>query len=99
MDVQPTGDRVVLKKRERERERKTDSGLYLPQKGDGPPTEGEVVAVGPGRMLDNGDRLPVNVSVGDRVLFKKYSPTKATVDGADLLIVQEKHLMAVVEGD
>jgi chaperonin GroES len=94
MNVRPLGDRVVV--RPVEREEMTRSGIVLPDTAKEKPQEGIVEAVGPGRILDNGTRVPAEVQVGDRVLFAKYAGNEFKLDETDYLIINERDLLAVV---
>jgi chaperonin GroES len=91
--VAPLADRVVIKAME-----ETESmrgGLYIPDTAKEKPQQGEVVAVGPGRF-DEGKRVPMDVKVGDKVLYGKYSGTEVTIDGEQLLILRESDVLAVI---
>ncbi len=90
--LQPLGDRVVVKPIEREE--KTKSGIYLPDTAKEKPQEGEVMAVGPGRMTEDGKRIALDVKVGDRVLYAKYGGTEIKVDDVDLMILREGDILA-----
>lgn len=94
--LKPLGDRVVVKPMGREEV--TKSGIVLPDTAKEKPQEGSVVAVGPGRLLDNGQRVPVELKEGDRVLFAKYAGTEFKRDEEELLILSEKDILAVVAG-
>lgn len=91
--IRPLGDRVVVKV---VKEEKTAGGLVLPDSAQEKPQTGEVIAVGPGKMLDNGSRQSVDVQVGDKVLFAKYSGTEVKLDGENYLLIAEKDLLGVV---
>lgn len=93
--LRPLGDRVVLKVVSTEE--KTQGGIVLPDTAKEKPQEGEVVAVGPGRVLDNGTRIAPEVKVGDRVVFAKYSGTEVKVNGEEYLIIRESDILAVKE--
>ena len=95
MKLRPLADRVIVKRLENET--KTASGIVIPDNAAEKPDQGEVLAVGPGRLDDDGDRMPMNVKVGDRVLFGKYSGQTVKVDGDELLVMKEDDLFAVVE--
>ena len=96
MKLRPLGDRVVVKAVTKEE--MTKSGLVLPDTVDKERSqEGEVIAVGPGKMMDNGSVAAMNVKVGDKVLFKKYAPDEFKFDGQEYLIVAEQDLLAIVE--
>lgn len=91
--LKPLADRVVLKPVTAEE--KTKGGIVLPDTAKDKPQEGEVVAVGPGRILDNGTKVAPEVKVGDRVIYSKYSGTEVKVDGEEYLIVREGDILAV----
>jgi len=90
----PLGDRVVV--RPIEREEMTKSGLVLPDTAKEKPQEGEVVAVGPGRTLDNGSRLPVELKTGQKVLYAKYAGTEFKLEDDEYLILREADILAIV---
>ena len=96
MKFRPLHDRVVL--RRLEGEAKTAGGIIIPDTAKEKPMEGEVVAVGPGGRNEKGEIVPMDVKVGDRVLFGKWSGTEVKLDGEELLIVKESDIMGVVEG-
>lgn len=91
--IRPLGDRVVVKV---VKEEKTAGGLYLPDNAQEKPQTGEILAVGPGKVLDNGSRQTVDVAVGDRVLFAKYSGTEVKLDGETYLLLAEKDILGVI---
>ena len=93
--LRPLGDRVVIKPTPREE--MTKSGIVLPDTAKEKPQEGEVLAVGPGKTLDDGSREAMDVSVGQKVLYAKYAGTEFKVDSDELLIVSQKDILAVVE--
>ena len=93
--LRPLGDRVVIQPVEREE--MTKSGIVLPDTAKEKPQEGIILAIGPGRILDDGKREAMDVKVKDRVLYSKYAGTEFKVDGEDLLIVSQKDILAVVE--
>ena len=93
--LRPLGDRVVVKPLPREE--MTKSGIVLPDTVKEKPQEGEILAAGPGKMLDDGTREAMDVKVGDKVLYAKYAGTEFKVDGDDLLIVSQKDILAIVE--
>jgi len=93
--LKPMGDRVVVKPKGREET--TKSGIVLPDTATEKPQQGEVLAVGPGRQLDNGKRAELDVKIGDLVLFAKYSGTEFKLDDDDLLILSERDVLAVIE--
>ena len=93
--LQPLGDRVVVKGLARESV--TKSGIMLPDTAKEKPQEGEVLAVGPGKFLDNGKRAALDIQVGQRVLFAKYAGTEVKIDGEEYLILRESDVMGIVE--
>ena len=95
MKLKPLGDRIVVKAAEKEE--MTKGGLVLPDTVKEKPVEGEVVAVGTGRVLDNGSRQPMEVKVGDRVIYSKYSGTEVKVEEETYLVIGERDVFAVVE--
>lgn len=95
MQIQPLADRVVVKALEETEEMK--GGLYIPDTAKEKPQQGEVVAVGPGRVTDDGNRIESELKVGDRVLYGKYSGTEVTVEDQELLILRESDVLAVVQ--
>ena len=90
--LQPLADRVLVKPTEKEE--KTKSGIYLPDTAKEKPQEGEVVAVGPGKMTDDGKRIPMDLKVGDRVIYAKYGGTEIKVDHEELMILRESDILA-----
>ncbi len=94
MKLRPLHDRVIVKRLEQET--KTASGIVLHDAAAEKPDQGEVLAVGPGKRNDKGDFIALNVAVGDRVLFGKYSGQSVKVDGEELLVMREEDLFAVV---
>ncbi len=92
--IQPLADRVVVRALEEGEQMR--GGLYIPDTAKEKPQEGEIVAVGPGKLNDDGDRIPMEVGEGDRVLYGKYSGTEVTVDGDQLLILRESDVLAIV---
>ena len=94
VNIRPLGDRVVI--RPASKEEVTLSGVILPDTAKEKPQKGTIIAVGPGRVLDNGTRQAVEVKEGDSVLFAKYAGTEVKVDGEDLLILGEKDILAIV---
>lgn len=96
MKIRPLHDRVVVKRMEEER--KTASGIVLPGSATEKPDQGEVVAIGNGKILEDGKVRPMAVQVGDKVIFGKYSGQAVKVDGDELLVMREEDIMAVVEG-
>ena len=93
--VQPLGDRVLLKPLEAEE--KTKGGIILPDTAKEKPQEAEVVAVGKGKILESGKTEPIEVKVGEKVLYAKYSGTDIKIDGEDYLIIKEEDILAVVK--
>jgi chaperonin GroES len=91
-DLQPLDDRIVIKRLEAEE--KTAGGIVLPDTAKEKPQRGEVIAVGPGKLLDSGKRAALEISVGDIVLFGKYSGTEVKIGGEECLIVRESDLLA-----
>lgn len=96
MNLRPLGDRVVVKVIEEEE--KTAGGIFLPDTAKEKPQKGEVVAVGSGKLLDNGERVPLEVKVGDRIIFAKYGGTEVKVNGNEYLILRESDILAVTQG-
>ena len=96
MSVRPLEDRVLIKPVEPET--KTESGIYLPESVKEKPMQGKVVAVGPGKMLDNGERVKPAVKKGDVVVYGKYSGTEIEIKKTQHLIVRESELLGVIEG-
>jgi chaperonin GroES len=92
--LKPLGDRVVLKPLRDEE--KTKGGIVLPDTAKEKPQKGEVVAIGSGRLLENGERAPLEVKVGDRVIFSKYAGTEIKIEGEEYLIVYERDILAVL---
>lgn len=93
-NIRPLGDKVVVQLVEAEE--KTAGGIILPDSAKKKPTEGKVIAIGNGRVLDSGDRNKLTVKVGDRVLFSKYGGNEVTLDGQDYTILDEDQIYAVV---
>lgn len=93
MKIQPMADKVVIKV-QAVVEQKTKSGLYVPDTAKEKPQEGEVMAVGPGPLNDKGERTPINLSVGDKVIFSKYAGVEVKIDGEELLIISERDILA-----
>ncbi|MCR4398206.1 MAG: co-chaperone GroES [Firmicutes bacterium] len=91
--IKPLADRVVVKAMTQEE--KTKGGIVLPDTAKEKPIEGEVMAVGPGRILENGTKLAPEVKVGDRVIFSKYSGTEIKIDGDEYLILRESDILAI----
>ena len=95
MQIRPLHDRVIVKRLEEER--KTASGIVIPDSAAEKPDQGEIVAVGNGKMGDDGKLQPMNVKVGDRVLFGKYSGQAFKIDGVELLQMREDDIIGVIE--
>ena len=95
MKIRPLHDRVII--RRLEDERKTAGGIVIPDSAAEKPVRGEIVAVGNGKILDNGDVRALDVKVGNKVLFGKYSGTEIKVEGEDLVVMREDDIMAVLE--
>jgi chaperonin GroES len=95
VNLKPLGDRVVIE--HVEQEDKSTGGVFLPDTAKEKPQEGMVRAVGSGRMLDNGTKVPMDVKVGDRVIYSKYSGSEIKIDGTEYLIVSEKDVLAIVD--
>ena len=96
MNIRPLHDRVVV--RRMEEERTTSAGIVIPDSATEKPIQGEILAVGNGKILDNGETRPLDVKVGDKVLFGKYSGTEVKLDGDDYLVMREEDIMGVIEG-
>ena len=92
--VSPLADRVVVKPLEESETMR--GGLYIPDTAKEKPQQGEIIAVGPGRFDEKGNRLPMDVKAGDKVLYGKYSGTEVTVDGEQMLILRESDVLAVI---
>jgi chaperonin GroES len=95
MKVRPLHDRVIVKRLEGEE--KTKGGIIIPDSAKEKPIEGEVIAVGNGKLLENGKLIPLEVKTGDRVLFGKYAGTEIKIDGEERLIMREEDIIAIVE--
>jgi chaperonin GroES len=95
MKIRPLGDRILLKRIEEED--KSKGGIIIPDTAKEKPQEGKVVAVGKGRMLDDGKLVPLEIKKGDRVLFGKYSGTEVKIEGEEHLIVKEDDILGVIE--
>ena len=96
MQIRPLHDRVIVKRLEEER--KTASGIVIPDSAAEKPDQGEIIAVGNGKVGDDGKIRPLDVKVGDKVLFGKYSGQTVKVSGEELLVMREEDIMGVVEG-
>jgi chaperonin GroES len=95
MALTPLGDRILIRRTE-EDEQTTSGGIIIPDTAKEKPQEGEVIAVGQGRLLDNGDRQAVDVAAGDKILFGKYSGTEVAYDNEELLILREDDILAKI---
>ena len=93
-NVRPLGDRVLVKPKAREET--TKSGIVLPDTATEKPQEGSVVAIGTGRLLESGERVPMEVKIGDSVLYSKYAGTEIKLDGEDHLILRESDILAIM---
>ena len=96
MKVRPLHDRVIVKRLDEEK--KTASGIVIPDTAAEKPDQGEVMSVGKGKLTDEGNLVPLEVKVGDRVLFGKYSEQTVTLKGDELLVMREEDILGVVEG-
>ena len=95
MNIRPLHDRVVI--RRMEEERTSAGGIVIPDSATEKPIQGEIIAVGNGKIMDNGDHRALDVKVGDRVLFGKYSGTEVKLDGEEFLVMREDDIMGVIE--
>jgi len=95
MKIRPLHDRVIVKRLEEER--KTASGIVIPDAAAEKPDQGQIIAVGPGKRDENGKHVALDVNVGDRILFGKYAGQTVKVDGEELLVMREEDIMGVVE--
>jgi chaperonin GroES len=96
MKIRPLHDRVIVKRLEEERV--SAGGIVIPDSAAEKPVQGKVIAVGKGKILEDGNVRPLDVKVGDKILFGKYSGTEVKVDGDDLVVMREEDVMAVIEG-
>ena len=96
MKIRPLHDRVIVKRLESET--KSAGGIVIPDSAAEKPIQGKVVAVGKGKILEDGNVRPLDVKVGDKILFGKYSGTEVKVDGDDLVVMREEDVMAIIEG-
>ncbi len=96
MKMRPLHDRVIVKRMEEERT--SPGGIVIPDAAAEKPIKGEVVAIGHGKILENGDVRALDVSVGDKILFGKYAGTEVKVEGDELLVMKEDDIMAIIEG-
>jgi chaperonin GroES len=95
IELRPLGDRVVVKALARET--MTKSGIVLPDTAKEKPQEGEILAVGPGKVLDNGKRTDLEVHIGQRILFARYAGTEVKIDGQEYLILRESDIVGIIE--
>jgi len=95
MKIRPLHDRIVVKRMEEEK--KTASGIVIPDSAAEKPITGEVIAVGNGKIMDNGQQRSLDVKAGDKVLFGKYSGTEVKIDGQDVLVMREDDIMGVLD--
>ncbi|HTW74159.1 MAG TPA: co-chaperone GroES [Steroidobacteraceae bacterium] len=95
MKIRPLHDRVIVKRLEEERT--SPGGIVIPDTAAEKPVQGKVVAVGKGKILEDGQIRPVDVKVGDKILFGKYSGTEVKVEGEDLVVMREEDIMAIIE--
>ena len=96
MKIRPLQDRVIVKRLEEEE--KTKGGIIIPDTAKEKPQEGKIIAVGKGKMTDDGKVIPLDVKVGDRILFGKYSGTEIKIEGEEHLIMREEDILGVIEG-
>ncbi|GAB6162023.1 co-chaperone GroES [Desulfothermus naphthae] len=95
MKLKPLHDRVLVKRLEEEE--KTKGGIIIPDTAKEKPIKGEVIAVGPGRLTDDGKRIEMSVKVGDKVMFSKYAGTEVKIEGEEYLIMREDDIVAIIE--
>jgi len=95
MNIRPLGGHIIVEAKVKES--KTASGIFLPENEEKQPEQGRVIAVGPGRFLENGTRQVMEVKVGDTIVFKKYGPDEVEVEGKKFLVVAADDIMAVIE--
>lgn len=95
MNIRPLHDRIIVKRQKEEQT--SPGGIVIPDAAKEKPIRGEVIAVGKGKMLDNGDQRPVDVKPGDEVLFGKYAGTEIKIDDEELLVMREDDIMAIIE--
>jgi chaperonin GroES len=96
MKIRPLQDRVIVKRLEEEE--KTKGGIIIPDSAKEKPQEGKVIAVGKGKVTDEGKVIPLDVKVGDRILFGKYSGTEVKIEGEEHLIMREEDILGIIEG-
>ena len=94
MNISPLHDRVIV--RRMDEEKTSPGGIVIPDSATEKPVKGEVLAIGKGKLLENGDVRPLDVKVGDKILFGKYSGTEVNVDGEDLLVMREDDITAII---
>jgi len=94
MNIKPLGDKVVVKPLAQEE--KTKSGIVLPDTAKEKPQQGEILAVGSGKILENGQKIPLEVNVGDKVIYSKYAGTEIKIDGQEVLILSERDIHAII---
>ena len=94
MNIRPLHDRVIV--RRMDEEKTSPGGIVIPDSAAEKPVKGEVLAIGKGKLLENGDVSPLDVKVGDKILFGKYSGTEVNVDGEDLLVMREDDITAII---
>ncbi len=95
MKIRPLQDRVIVKRMEEERT--SAGGIVIPDSATEKPIQGKVIAVGPGKILENGERRPVDVKTGEKILFGKYSGTEVKIDDEEYLVMREEDIMGVIE--
>jgi len=95
VSIRPLNDRIIVRRTEDQEQMR--GGLYIPDTAKEKPQEGEVLAVGNGKLLDNGQRTPIDLKAGDRILFGKYAGTEIKLDGEEYLILREDDVLGVVE--
>ena len=96
MKIRPLHDRVIVKRLDEDRT--SPGGIVIPDTAAEKPVQGKIVAVGKGKILEDGQIRPLDVKVGDKILFGKYSGTEVKIDGEELLVMREEDVMAVIEG-
>lgn len=96
MNIRPLHDRVIV--RRMEEERTSAGGIVIPDSATEKPVQGEIVAVGKGKILENGEVRPLDVKVGDKILFSKYGGTEVKIEGEELLVMREDDITGVIEG-
>ena len=94
--IRPLNDRIIVRRTEEQEQMR--GGLYIPDTAKEKPQEGEVIAVGNGKLLDNGTRIAIDIKAGDKVLFGKYAGTEIKLDGEEYLILREDDVLGVIEG-